>query len=524
MATSSGISGTSFNASGLTPGTQYQVRVRATNAAGSSSWSAPVTFTTSAAGLPTGSATGTLASTDSTVVTNPDSRLGINTDLFEDNQARRTAGSRSFVSALGDLKPKLIRYPGGEKGDALTFFTGSGQQPSPKLNRIGPNEWPSNAADFWTPTGSTTGTWVSTRPPYALETALADCATLGAEMLFVVALDGIYLSQPTSGVMPTKAQMITNAQELVRWLNVTNNYKVKYFEIGNETWQVAWAGGLGSTAANGAQYGTDFKDVAAAMKAVDPTIQVGMNGNTTTFIDGFLSTALAAVDFISVHPYDTIGMSYTTYQTATLVASQIDQATASLAKLSTADRNRIWLTVTETAHLAQSNTDTLGYNNLGSAIITAHFLGLQMNDSRVRHVTFWNTRYLYNTQTNKLAYDAFAPDNTLLPSGQALRFLGKLSGRMVQATTGVSGLVVYASQVVAEGRSSVLVINRSSTSRSGTVGMSGAVAATAQQLAGTGATDSAPVLANLSAITVTNGVTSAITCPANSLTLVDFTY
>jgi hypothetical protein len=230
------------------------------------------------------------------------------------------------------------------------------------------------------------------------------------------------------------------------------------------------------------------------------------------------------VDFVSVHPYDTAGMSYATYQSSTITATQIGNARTSLDKLAAQHRDRIWITVTESSHFATSDTDPNGINNLGSAIITAHLLGLQLNDPRVRHVIFWNTRWITNGNATKLAYDAFAPDNSLLPVGQALRFLGKLSGRMVQATTGVSGLVVYASQVVAEGRSSVLIINRSAASQSGTVGMAGAVAATAQRLSGTGATDTAPTLTNLGAITVTGGVTASITAPANSLTLVDFTY
>jgi alpha-N-arabinofuranosidase len=532
VTSSFGQPGTSFTATGLTPSTTYQVQVRATNAAGTSSYSAPVQFTTSAAALPTGAVTGTLVSTDSTVATSPDARLGVNVNYWMDNQAIRTGTPRTLAAALADLKPKIIRYPGGEKADGTTFFqtanqgASGGAGPNPRLNRIGTggDAWPSSDAGYWNPPGDVNGTWAASRPPYALQTFLTDCATVGAQPLIVLALDGIYLSPPAGGVSPTKAQMITNAVEMVRWLNVTNNYGVKYFEIGNETWQVAYLGGLGSTFANGAQYGTDFADVAAAMKAVDPTIQVGMNGNVVTFFDGFFSTAAAAVDFVSVHPYDTAGMSYATYQSSTITATQIGNARTSLDKLAAQHRDRIWITVTESSHFATSDTDPNGINNLGSAIITAHLLGLQLNDPRVRHVIFWNTRWITNGNATKLAYDAFAPDNSLLPVGQALRFLGKLSGRMVQATTGVSGLVVYASQVVAEGRSSVLIINRSAASQSGTVGMAGAVAATAQRLSGTGATDTAPTLTNLGAITVTGGVTASITAPANSLTLVDFTY
>jgi alpha-N-arabinofuranosidase len=520
------VAGTSQTAGGLTANSRYRVRVRARNDLGVSAWSAAVDFTTlAAAGLPQGVATGSLVSTDSTVATNPDARLGINTNLWLDNQAQRTGSPRTLTAALGDLKPKILRYPGGEKSDGTTFFTGTGQQPNPRLNRIGTDAWPSNDTTYWTqPTAA--GTWAAGRQPYALQTFLADCAAVGAEPIIVLALDGIYPAAPAgAGIKPTKAQMITNAVEMVRWLNVTNSYGVKYFEIGNEPWLVANPPYLGHQG-DPTIYAADFADVAAAMKAIDPTIKVGANGDSVAYFDGILNTAAASVDFLTVHPYDTYGMSYSTYQSTTLAASQLNAAVTSLNKQPAQHRDRIFVTTTETAHLAQGPADTLGYNNLGSAIMTAHLLGLQLNDPRLRHVIFWNTRWIYNAQTPKLSYDAFAPDNSLLPTGRALQFLGQLSGRMVSATPGTAGtgLITYASQVVAEGRSSVLIINRTGTARSGTVAMTGAAAATARRLSGTGPTDTAPTVTDLGALAVTGGVTASITCPANSLTVVDFTY
>jgi hypothetical protein len=523
-----GIAGTTFTIPNLTVSSNYRARVRSRNSYGASAWSAPFDFTTTAAtaGLPQGVATGTLVSTNSTIETNPTARLGINTNLWEDNQTRRAGGARTLATALADMKPKILRYPGGEKADGTTFFTGTGQQPNPRLNRIGTDAWPSSDTGYWT-TPTAAGTWAAGRPPYGLATFLADCAATGAEPIIVVALDGIYLAPPAgAGIRPTKAEMITNAQEMVRWCNVTNSYGVKYFEIGNEPWLVGYLGGT----SNPAQYAADFADVAAAMKAIDPTIQVGANGNTEAYFDGILNTAAASIDFLTAHPYDTAGtttaMSYATYQTATLGTAQVTAAAVSLAKQPAQHRDRIWLTVTETAHLPSGTTpetDANAINNLGSAIITAHFLAMQMNDSRLRHVMFWNTRWIHKTAPRR-SWDALDEDNALLPVGQALRFLGQLSGRMVQATSGVTGIVTYASQVSADNRSSVLIINRSNSSQAGTVAMTGATTATARRLSGTGPTDTAPTVTDLGALTVTGGVTTSITCPANSVTVVDFGY
>jgi alpha-N-arabinofuranosidase len=517
----------------LTPSSRYRVRVRARNTLGESAWSAPETFATTAGvtTLPQGAVTGTLVSTDSTTATNPDARLGINTNMWLDNQAQRTGTPRTLTAALGDLKPRIMRYPGGEKSDGTTFFQAANQGapgqagPNPRLNRIGTDAWPSNDPSYWT-TPTAAGTWAAGRQPYALQTFLADCAATGAEPIIVLALDGIYPAAPAgAGIKPTKAEMITNAVEMVRWLNVTNSYGVKLFEIGNEPWLNPATPYLGGQS-DPTIYAADFADVAAAMKAVDPTIKVGANGDSVAYFDGILNTAAASVDFLTVHPYDTYGMAYSTYQSATLAASQLNAAVTSLNKQPAQHRDRIFITTTETAHLAQNNTDANAYNNLGSAIITAHLLGLQMNDPRLRHVIFWNTRWIYNTQATKLAYDALAPDNSLLPTGRALQFLGQLSGRMVPATIGTAGtgLIAYASQVPTEGRSSVLIINRTGTARSGTVGMAGAVAATTRRLSGTAVTDTAPTVTGPTAVAVTGGVTASITCPANTLTVVDFTY
>lgn len=470
------------------------------------------------AATPQGVVGGTLAGVDTTKVRNANAQIGINTDIWEDNQQRRPTGSRPLTAALADLKPKVMRYPGGEQSDGITFFTGQGN-PNPRLNRIADNEnsWPSNDPAYWQPAGSTSGSWAASRPPYGFDQFIADCKTLGAEPIVTVALDGIYKPADPGGIAPTKAQMITNAREFVRYANKTKGYGVKYWEIGNEPWLPGYLGGTN----NPAQYAADFADVAAAMKQVDPTIQVGASGNTTAYFDGILNTAAASVDFLTVHPYDTAGMSYAQYQAANLNISQLNNAVASLNKQPAAVRNRIWITATETAHYATGLNDPNGINNLGTAVITAHYAGLQMQDPRLRQVVFWNTRWITNTSSPKLAYDALAPDNSLLPTGQALAFLGHLSGRMVTATSHAGNVIAYAAQVPAEGRSSVLLINRGNTAVTGTVGMPGAVSAHGTLLTGNGPSDISPSV-TAQTITVTNRVSSVITVPANSLYLIDF--
>lgn len=94
------------------------------------------------------------------------------------------------------------------------------------------------------------------------------------------------------------------AAALVRLLNVEHGFGVKYFEIGNELY--AW----GEQTQTPEQYAERFTLVGSAMKAVDPTIQLGVPAferypslgapqpwNTTLF-----QLAGRAIDFLSVHP------------------------------------------------------------------------------------------------------------------------------------------------------------------------------------------------------------------------------
>jgi hypothetical protein len=67
------------------------------------------------------------------------------------------------------------------------------------------------------------------------------------------------------------------AARWVRWFNVEKKFKVRYWEVGNETygsWEEAHAM-PGRPDVTGESYGKDFVVIAKAMKSVDPDIQIG---------------------------------------------------------------------------------------------------------------------------------------------------------------------------------------------------------------------------------------------------------
>ncbi|PYC88356.1 alpha-L-arabinofuranosidase, partial [Streptomyces tateyamensis] len=97
-----------------------------------------------------------------------------------------------------------------------------------------------------------------------------------------------YGSGDTIGAAETPAE--TGAQlaaDWVRYANVTHNYRIKYWEIGNEiygngTYSANWetdkhcASGSNPSNCGPAVYAQNVKAYIAAMKAVDPTIQIGV--------------------------------------------------------------------------------------------------------------------------------------------------------------------------------------------------------------------------------------------------------
>lgn len=102
------------------------------------------------------------------------------------------------------------------------------------------------------------------------------------------------------------------AAEWVRWANLKMGYGVRYWEIGNElegSWEIGHIRPDGSKM-TGELYAQKFIEYAKAMKAVDPTIEVGGPTTASTraeFLEPLLRDAGDYVDFVSIHTYPVEG-------------------------------------------------------------------------------------------------------------------------------------------------------------------------------------------------------------------------
>ena len=127
----------------------------------------------------------------------------------------------------------------------------------------------------------------------------------------------------TLGTSGTAANDITEAAAWVAYANKTNNWGIKYWEIGNEIggngyygttldWETDMhypetnaATRVGQPALSPAAYGTNSLQFVSAMKAVDPTIKCGVGFDTgnSSYNSQLLGVCGSVVDFVIIHYY-----------------------------------------------------------------------------------------------------------------------------------------------------------------------------------------------------------------------------
>ena len=291
---------------------------------------------------------------------------------------------------------------------------------------------------------------------------------------------------PTQGsVTPTRQQLIDAAAAEVKYMNVTHNYHVPYWEVGNESFQ-------GGGGCNGVKKGSytistyytqDVLDWSSAMKAMDPTIYVGANwsGDTADF-ETLLNYAASknqasAIDFLITHDYAG-SYTFSGYQTtAGDLASWVSQAEAAIAgsNLSAADKARMKINVNESNYVNWSVMqgipgETFDEND------TVHALGnfelvfdtLQYHP-RVSYMNQWSTHWITATTTPPYsAWDLFTPSNALTPVGQTFNMaVNGMHNKIVSATYDNASyklVVPYASYNQYTGALNVFLVNRDTVS------------------------------------------------------------
>jgi len=326
--------------------------------------------------------------------------VGINLNYLVDDEASRPAGSpRTLSQALGDMQARFLRFPGGEKSDNYVWTTVSSTDsalvtpsttiPDPLTPRVAdPSQWPGNGSYADATTGIFDG------PNVDFDEFMALCQANGAEPVIVVAYDQAQeITGRTTG--PTMAELIASAAAWVKYANVTKNYNIRYWSIGNESWF--------RTGQTASIYAAHVNQFAAAMRQVDPTIKIGAHGHSTAWFNTVVANASSAIDWLDVHDYPTYDWA-TGYDVFRLgnqtLTADVDKALTSIAAAASPDdQMRLTVGVTETNTIDWANGPQYTWphvNDLGHALVTFDMIGQQLSKPKVEFTQLWNTRWIRN--------------------------------------------------------------------------------------------------------------------------------
>jgi alpha-N-arabinofuranosidase len=449
--------------------------------------------------------------------------LGINTNYLTDYAAIRNAG-QGYTAALQQLGVKSLRYPEGEMADEYLWSSAPFTASAPTLARTGPNEWPSNDPR-WVQNYTT-----FTNAPLNFDEFMSYARATGAEPTLVVAFDSMYKPATAGGTAPSKQLLLDTAVAWVRYANVVKGYGVKHWEIGNESYVNAYNGGTTAQ-----EYARDLVEFSRAMKAVDPTIQIGANGPDRIDARGdfdskdlwwqtVLQIAAPDIDFLAVHSYPAWQWgSYEYYRTNTpKLTGAADAAVSALARWAPRDAGRIRIAVTEmnSADWSKGGWASEDNNTLGHALVLFEMVGAYLQHPQVDMAQVWNTRWIDSSGTD--LWNTLDANNGLRASGKAMAIWGQfMRPSMVQASN-TAMIRSFASLDPGNGQLSVFLINKDTSARSTTVVLSnypGAANGGVWRLRGTGSEDLAPSWGKTDDIVVSGG-TATLTLDPVSITVI----
>lgn len=451
--------------------------------------------------------------------------LGINADIFLDDSANRPMPvKRSYAEALADLGASFVRYPGGWKADAVYWseppFTGAAP---PALIRIGPHEWPANDRRLF----DASGRWLV--KPLGFDDFVAACRRVGAQPTCVVAYSSLHWPQSQGGSPPPrKEDLLAAAEGWVRYANLEKSYGIRCWEIGNETYLGGNFEGMRYTAAPAAAYAADVAVFARRMKAVDPTILVGANGDREEWWREVLEAAGKEIDFLAVHTYPCYGWKGNDvyHDRAPNPRPSVDRAARALAAYATKEEaaaKRIRIAVTEYAAGFYNEADHGGADTL-RGLITFEMLGHLLNDPRVWYSQFWTTTNVYERQPDpyRSVFSALAADNTLTAVGRAIALWSRFLAREMVPARSHGQVVAFATRTPGE-KVIILLVNKDSSETDADVVGSGVVSPAGEggrwEFKGTGPGDPDPTTAAADPVAVRDG-TFSVRLPPCSITVI----
>ena len=370
------------------------------------------------------------------VVAEVEHNLGLGLNFISDDP--------NIIQPLQRLQLGTLRYATNE------YYLFDPQQPNlPKVAIRDPSLW--QVENFSKPDG----TWWS---KLSFDRFIEICRATNAEPFIVVGIDAI--AYRGNAPHATPEEVIRAAAGWVRYANLVKGYQIKHWEIGNES-DIVHHDTIRWTPE---EYGQTVLRLAQAMKAVDPTIKIGVNGMRVKENDDWWSRLMPIVkdevDFLVTHQYSW-QENYAAWKDA---ADRYDYNLQDAVEAIATYKPELTLSVTENSSF---NPNFLHANNTWKMLHNFEMLGQTLSTDKVDYVHFWTSRWL---EQDPLAEDnsAFDRDYQLTPIGYPLKVWNQfLKPQMVSTTA--SKISTWATYDPGDGSLNILLLNKEQNAQNVTI-------------------------------------------------------
>jgi alpha-L-arabinofuranosidase len=431
----------------------------------------------------------------------------------DDNEQRK----QPFAAVLKSMHVGSLRYPMGTLAENYLFH--DLRKGPPQEGKLAPRVINTKVLPgSWTWAVNTDGSY---KPEILdFDEFVKMCRESGTEPVVLVATHG----HKFPGADFNEEDVLKNAEEWVRYANVTRRLGITYWELGNEV-DLKHPREVMSQD----EYMAIYRKLATRMKAVDPGVHTGLGtSNASAYARQALELFPELVDFIVVHHYMGRIKEYAQY--LKYEKSFLEKTAQTLALIDKAApearRKTTEILITEFSSFcagAETVPPERKKNSITNAMITFEMLaeGVAMDD-RVRFLHFWVTHSPWGKRTGTDYANAFGPDNAILPQSRALEIMGRfIQDRMVQVKVPAGPVRCWASASKDGAKVAVWLVNRAEQPKKVALTITGATAGqtlATWSLAGTAPDDTAPTFSAGKDVELKGGAVD-VTLPPLSITV-----
>ena len=331
--------------------------------------------------------------------------IGMNVNFLLDTE--------SIVKLTQKLHIGSLRYPMGEIADYYLFDRNHPSKPKIAIRD----------SRFWLAKFTNTdGTW---KNPLDFDRFIRICHAVNAEPFVVVGIDALAYS----GNSPHAAsdEILQAAVDWVEYANMIKGYSVKYWEIGNENDipddRLNWTA---------EKYAKAVVMFSRAMKQVDPSIKIGVNGMTgMTWWDKVMPIVKDDVDFLVTHQYSSMQNYQQWHSNTWNYNKNIEIADLAIEKYNP----NLKLNVTENSSF---NPGQPHANNIWKMLHNFEMMGNTLLFGRLEYLHFWISQWFSH---NPYISDAslFSQNYELMPMAYSLRIWGTFIHQQMISTVNQTG-------------------------------------------------------------------------------------